>query len=50
MLASICEKNWIQIGAHQESPGHDRRDKDKKPELKEPELQKQRLEEPRLKK
>lgn len=48
MLASICEQNWIHIGGHQESPGHDRRNKDKKQELKEPELKKQRLEEPRL--
>src|SRR3954453_10245993 len=36
----FAKQSWIHIGAHQESPGHDRRDKDKKQELN-----KQRLEE-----
>src|SRR3954468_14498285 len=40
----FAKQSWIHIGAHQESPGHDRRDKDKKQELKKRELKRQRLE------
>src|SRR6478609_9125976 len=40
----FAKQSWIHIGAHQESPGHDRRDKDKKQELKKQRLDKQQRE------
>src|SRR3954449_4459874 len=40
----FAKQSWIHIGAHQESPGHDRRDKDKKQELEKHRLEKQERE------
>src|SRR3954468_23989718 len=40
----FTKQSWIHIGAHQESPGHDRRDKDKKQELEKQRLDKQERE------